>query len=665
VDVIDARMPLGTPDVCDTTCSELVTDYILASLQDPPVTTCATPQPLPPRALRLLNRREYRNTLRDLLNAPAAACTAHQDCNLATESCVQGRCAADPCGTHTFILAQPNPVPATVVVAGSFNAWGATAATGGWAMEYVPASNLWFTKRVVTPETHLYKFVADGTRWMQDTANPQAESDGFGGFNSRLTVTCTGTTPASWDPGARIPVETRPEGFPYDTHGAGVVTSVHVEEYLRVGEEVSTILRPGLVPCSPTPNAAACARQFISSFGSRAWRRPLTAAEAIMLTTLITSAATFDAGVSLAVQVMLSSPFFLYRSEVGTEVMGVVQLDAYEVASALSYFLWASMPDADLFEAAATGALLAPEGRTVQAARMLADPRARDVLGAFALQWLGAENVLTSDKTPQLFPGFTMLVRQSLAEETRRFMGHVVVDQQGSLADLLTSGNSVVNATVASFYGLPGTVTDWRVMPVGTVNRAGILSHASVLAASSHSDQTSPIRRGLLVRKRMLCQEFGVPPANAGMVPEVDPNATTRERFRQHSQNPECYSCHQFIDGVGFGLENFDAVGQYRTHENTLPVDTAGDLTDVEGFGTMTSAPFSTVAQLGQILASSRSAEACFVRQVQRFATGRHEDDRDRCRLEALTQQFHDGGQNIRALILQLVASSAFVQREP
>ena len=187
--------------------------------------------------------------------------------------------------------------------------------------------------------------------------------------------------------------------------------------------------------------------------------------------------------------------------------------------------------------------------------------------------------------------------------------------------------------------------------------------HASVLASTAHSDQTSPIRRGLWVRRNLLCQELPPPPPFAGGVPDVDPNATTRDRFAQHTANPACRSCHQYIDGVGFGFEQLDPVGRWRDTEQGHPIDATGELTDLEHLGSETSATYRTIPELARLVAGSRAAPACFVRQYYRFARGVQDSLAGRCARRALEQRFADSGGDVRQLMLDTLLSRDFVVR--
>jgi hypothetical protein len=380
---------------------------------------------------------------------------------------------------------------------------------------------------------------------------------------------------------------------------------------------------------------------------SKVFRRPPSDAE-------MARYAKLDARTALAAA--LASPGFLYRTEIGDkQADGTHRLTQWEIASALSYALWATMPDAALIDAASKGELETPAQIEAQARRMLADPRARDAIGTFAEQWLGAETVTTVVKQAS---DFDAPLRQSMLDETRTLVQSVVFDGSHKIGELFTANYTFVDAKLAGFYGLNGTgkVT----YPDGT--RAGILGHGSILATTAHSDQSSPILRGLFVRRRLLCQEFPPPPPNAGGIPMVDPNATTRERFAQHTANPFCHSCHQYIDPVGFGFERFDPIGRVRDQEAGKPIDSQGDMNDVEGLGKNTHAPFASLAELGQTLASSDSAKACVVKQYWRFVRGRIDDDV--CSVQGITKHFSETGGDLQEMIVSVLTSPDFVVRQ-
>jgi hypothetical protein len=242
----------------------------------------------------------------------------------------------------------------------------------------------------------------------------------------------------------------------------------------------------------------------------------------------------------------------------------------------------------------------------------------------------------------------------------------VLFDSSHEVSELYDAPYSFLNEGLAGLYGVPGIQGDaLRKTPWGDVPRAGILGHASVLGTAAHSDQSSPIRRGLLVRRALLCQEFGAPPPNAGGVPRVEPGATTRERFAQHSSDPACASCHTYIDPVGFGFERFDGLGRARNTENGRPIDAQGDMVDVERLGAGTHAPFSSLPELGRTLANAESTKTCFAKQYFRFVRGYRESSDDLCGIQSLRDRLEAHGGDVRELLIGIVTSPDFMRRRP
>lgn len=616
---IDRTMPSTDPAACVGSCAEAMADLIIDTLSAP-LDDCDLAG-VTPRRLRLLTRREWARTVTDLFFvAPEAT----------------------GCERHVFRI-EPGDLggrdPATVHVAGSLNGWPATLNEGGWPMARDGAG--WVLDRAVPAGRHIYKFVLDEREWIADPQNPLGEDDGFGGRNSVIDVAiCVDDGPPT-DLGAGIPAPTRPEGFSYDTHAAsGRVTAVHFEAFLSAAERIADAAMTttdAWLGCNI--DAPDCQQRFTEIVGRRVFRRALTDAERAHYAGLL------DAhGLQVALTALLMSPHFLYRSERGVAAgEGRFVLTQPETATALSYLLWGTTPDDALLDAS----LATPEQIAAAAERLLADPRARQMVGTFATQWLGIGSLGTIDKAADLNDDFGAEVRSALLDEARAFVESAVLDG-GRYADLVTA------------HADPAAALDGL---YGDAPRVGVQGLGAVLATYAHSDQTSPIRRGLFVRNALLCQPLPPPPPNAGGVPDVDPNATTRERFRQHTADDFCASCHTHIDPVGFGFERYDPIGRWRDTENGLPVDSAGDMTDVEGLGAGTSAPFDQLDSLGATLAGSAAAPACFAIQLRRFAHGRVEGSADRCAVTALTGDFVGNGGDLKALWIDLVTAPAFRTR--
>jgi mono/diheme cytochrome c family protein len=681
LDAIQGKMPKGAPEKCDDQCAEDIAAFILAGFHTDPA-DCKGVTAAAPRRLRLLTRREYNNTVRDLFypsSAPVGpgggSCQSDGQCVIAHESCVAGTCQSDPCPLRTFVFPASGKKYGSVHLAGSFNGWPANPPGPEWQLGYVAEVDAYVLKHALVDSSYTYKFVVDGN-WLTDPTNPKGQDDGFGGKNSVLEVTCAGSggnpaVPADFNPAKDFPAESREAGYSFDTGDSTVVTSVHVEQYLKAAEllaKTATDKLDALVPCASSGDAAACAADFAKSFGRRAFRRPLGDAEQARYQALITAQPDFKTGVGVAIQVMLSSPYFLYRFELGAQRPdGSFQLSPFETASSLSYLFWASMPDDALLAAAEKGELQSASGLETQARRLLADPRSREVVGTFALQWLGVEEILSVAKDSTLFPSFDGQIEGLMAEETRSFVTHVVFDGTRRYDELLTADYTFANDKLAAFYGLPGVSgSAFQQVSAGDQRKAGLLAQGSVLSTYAKSDRTSPIKRGVFVRTHLLCEDLPPPPPNVPPLPPVDPDATLREQFKQHTKEAACAACHQYIDPVGFGFEHFDAVGRYRdTEGNNNAIDSSGDMNDVEELGAGTHAPYQSLPELSTILAGSSAGKACFARQYYRFARGHLEQAGDLCALQGIQARFEQSGFDLQELMVAITLAPSFTLRSP
>ena len=457
------------------------------------------------------------------------------------------------------------------------------------------------------------------------------------------------------------------------------VSALHVEQYMQASEALAAtaVARLGtLLPCDPDEaGEAACLRTFIESFGLRAWRRPLEAAEVDRLASLYDAAATmepprFERAFQLIVQALLQSPNFLFRIEVGepyvTQAVGAparedatrLKLTDYEVASRLSYLIWQSMPDGALLSAAEQGRLGTREEVAAQARRMMDDPRARPALIDFFNQWLRVDEVLGIERDPQWYPDFDPAVRPLLAEETHAFVEDLLWGSDRDLKALFAADHTWLNESLARVYGVEGVEGEaFRRVAVNPSQRAGVLTQGAIMAVTAKPNMTSPVFRGAYVRERVLCTPLPPPPPNLPIVPpDPDPNSSTRQKFEQHSADPACAGCHSLIDPVGFGFENFDAVGRWRTEENGHPVDSSGALSatlDADG-------PFDGAAALSRQLAESEQVQRCVVTQAFRFAHGRSEVPEDLCGIDSLYAAYERGGRDFLSFIEHLTTSDAF-----
>jgi hypothetical protein len=445
---------------------------------------------------------------------------------------------------------------------------------------------------------------------------------------------------------------------------SGLLTQQYMGAAELLAAEAVTHL-PTLLPCDP---AAAgqdpCAQQFIAEFGGRAFRRPLTEDEKKHLFEVYLEGKKdgFNQGISLIIEAALQSPHFLYRVERGTPSppnADVAALSSWEMATRLSYFVWGSLPDSALFEAARANALGTAEEVEAQVRRMLGDPRARASVARFHRQWLSFSELPAATKDASAYPQWKPLLISDLNSEISAFVDDVF-NTDGRVETLLTAPYTFLNPSLATFYGLPapsGLGFSKVALPGG--KRAGILTQGALMAMLSFQNQTSPIHRGKFVREHLLCQELTPPPPELAAKikpPDVTAAVSTRERFAQHSKDPACSGCHSLMDPIGVAFEHFDPIGRWRDKEGAFEISDSGNLIHAEGI----EGAFEGPVELGAKLSQSKEVHACVVKQWFRYANGRAETDLDACSLKGLQQSFDDAGHDMRALMVKMAVSDAF-----
>jgi len=417
-----------------------------------------------------------------------------------------------------------------------------------------------------------------------------------------------------------------------------------------------------VLPCAARSRDLSCGRRLITDFGMRAFRRPLTAEERARYEAFFAkqlSDISFRGAVELTVQALLQAPQFLYRIEQGAAGQ---PLTDYEAASRLSYFLWQSMPDDQLFTAAARGALRTREQVTAQARRMLGDERATETVVDFHRQWLSFDRVMAENKDFMLFPRWNDTLRAAMREESDRFVAHTFESGSNMLAELLTSRTTFVNEPLAQYYGVASHGGDWQMTALPQAERSGILTRGSFLAGFAHSTNGSPPLRGVAVLEKLLCAGPPPPPAsadtstpkNTGPAPR-----TNRDLFAERTSAKGCGACHAEIDGIGFGFERYDAMGSYRTTDNGLPVDASGALLHTEDID----GAFDGAIQLSSKLAGSKQVKACMVMNWFRFAFGREPTRDDRCVLDQYNAALDAHHGDLRELLVAIASSDAFMSR--
>lgn len=469
-------------------------------------------------------------------------------------------------------------------------------------------------------------------------------------------------------PASAFPPENEVDGYRTNAN-ANHANPLLVESYLTVAEEVSARAvaerLAEVAPCGDGEDPVACGRAFTSSFAERAFRRPLLEAELQPLTSLFLAGnqQSYAKGVELVVQAVLQSPQFLYRVDslkAATPESGAIALGSYELASRLAFSLWGSVPDTDLLTAARDGRLATPADVEREARRLLEDPRAHDIVRDFSEQWLDLKRL---DGAVREGTDLNVnVLNSSLEQSLQHFLHASYFGEKGSFEKLFTDPTLWVNGTLAPVYGGNAGDDDGFLAQTLEEPRAGLLTQPALLTLLSHSDQTAPVIRGVFVRERILCLPVPPPPPNVNAVPpDPDPNATTRERFRQHTEQEACSSCHRLIDGVGFGFERYDQLGRYRAIENDLDVDESGELlgTGEEGLD----GAFAGAAELSARIAASPRARDCLAANWYTYTFGRQEQPEDSCSLTQLKERFADSGGDLKELLVGLTQTDSFLYR--
>jgi hypothetical protein len=419
--------------------------------------------------------------------------------------------------------------------------------------------------------------------------------------------------------------------------------------------------RGRVVGCAPRAALdEACAKTFVTSFGRRAWRRPLSAEEVARYTAIATQGGSmlgdFWQGLGYALAGLLQSPHFLYRVEIGTPgvVKGQRVFDGWELASRLSYMVWNSTPDDALLDAAQSGALTAPGGLRQQAERLLSAARGRTVVRNFFFELYRLDVLDDLEQSPANFPRATKTIGPAMREETLRLVEEVVLAGGGDVRGVFDAPFAFVDRELAGLYGLPAPAgADFvkTTLPAGGL-RLGILGNASFLASNAHEATTSPTRRGKFVREVMLCHEIPAPPPNvdAALPPEPPGGAprTMRERLAGHNA-PGCITCHAKMDPLGLAFENFDALGAFRAQDGGLAIDPSGDL-DGQRFG--------NPRELGAVLRAHPDVEACLVRGLYRYAVGHIETAGEEVLIQRVAAAM--GGDRFRSALLGVIESDGF-----
>jgi hypothetical protein len=426
-----------------------------------------------------------------------------------------------------------------------------------------------------------------------------------------------------------------------------------------------------LLPCKSVPTAQAeqdsCAKDFIAQFGKRAFRRPLTADESGKLTEFYTSARAstdFPNSMRLLISAILLSPQFVYRWEVTPKTVikdgALVRHNSYEMASRLSYLLWASMPDDTAFQLADKNQLSTPDQIDAEARRLLKDPKAKQAIADFFVQWLGVTDLDQSPKDDKVYPGYKDLLA-SMVAETGAFAANAVLEGDGKMSTVFSSNKSFVDAKLAKFYGVAGVTGDaLAAVDLPANERGGILTQAAFLFGHASANESSPPKRGKVLADKVVCIPIASPPDDVPDPKPPAPNLSVRDRFEEHGKQACAAACHQVIDPLGFAFENYNGIGGYQSMDGGKAVNASGSIKlDNQDKS------YKNAIEFGKILGDSNQVAGCLARQFLRYGLRRSETLGDEASLAAAVGAFSSKGNNLRELIVGLTKSRSFTHRTP
>lgn len=416
------------------------------------------------------------------------------------------------------------------------------------------------------------------------------------------------------------------------------------------------------------------AREVIERFATRAFRRPVSSGEVARLVKFVDLAVQngdgFERGIQVAVEAVLVSPQFLFRVETSTGPKGGKRdakkapkawpLNDFEFASRLSYFLWSSMPDDELFSLALRGKLREGDNLEVQVRRMLRDPKAKALVENFADQWLQIRNLKTVNPDRAKFPTFDEPLRSAMLTETERFF-EALIREDRSVLDLIDADFTFLNERLAKHYGIAGVKGEgFRRVSVKGTERGGLLTQASILTVTSNPSRTSPVKRGKWILEQVLGTPPPPPPPDVPVLKDDKGGAlkgTLRQRMIQHRANPNCASCHARMDPLGFGFENFDALGAWRDKDGGEPVDPSGVLPSGQ--------KFRGPKELKSILKGRRNEfTRCLAEKLLTYGLGRGVEYYDACALDTIVEATAKNGFRFSRLVLEVVKSEPFQKRK-
>ncbi|HJZ58576.1 MAG TPA: DUF1592 domain-containing protein [Gemmataceae bacterium] len=442
-------------------------------------------------------------------------------------------------------------------------------------------------------------------------------------------------------------------------------------EYIEIEGPINPVPKPDpesvklLLGTRPTENAdkRAAAEKVLANFARRAYRRPVKPEELQRLLKLYDLAEAqgepFEKSVRLPMKAVLCSPHFLYRIEDDPkDPNGIRTINDFEFATRLSYFLWSSMPDEELFGLAQKGTLRNPGVLDAQVKRMLKDPKAKALSENFAGQWLQLRNIKGLSPDKGYFPNFDEPLRSGMVREAESYFEYVVQNDR-SIIEFLDSDYTFLNDRMAKHYGIANVSgSEFRLVKLTDARRGGVITMASTLTVTSNPTRTSPVKRGKWILENILGTPPPPPAPDAGELPPTgELKGTLRQQMEQHRANPKCAACHARMDPLGFGLENFDGIGGWREQDNKQAIDATGVLPD--------GAKFDGPAQMKKVLiGKSDQFRRCFAEKLLTFSLGRGLEYYDTCALDEIVAASRANQDRFSAVVLAIVKSDPFQKRK-
>jgi hypothetical protein len=600
--------------------------------------------PLPSELLHRLNRLEYNNTVRELLGTSLTPAEAFPpDSNLDGFDNLAEGLSLSPSLMDLYVNAARDLAQAALQVAPRYREYFEAKALGkapgyGYGASAFTLASSSLVAQLTLGQAEKVTIVVPAGGTISNAAQPIMSIQLDAEPARTFTVEALPSAPKTFSFSADLSAGPHTITIKCDNYvnlpGDNITNQLVVSSIeAKSAAQVVPAARAKVYTCEPAQAAdpEACYESIVTGFAARAFRRPLTNGESqslLLLWQKLRLKESDDDAISLLVRSLLVSPNFLYRPsfKLGTalqpDVQGLLPLDDYTIGNRLSYFLWSSMPDDALFDAAKAGRLQTDDGLANEVERMLIDPRATALQEGFAAQWLNGRPLAHVSKDPEKYPDFDEPLRAAMTQEVNQFFGAFLAADL-PIQRMLDPGFGFVNDRLAKHYGLPLPGTDQltRVtLPAGA--RGGLLFQGAWLTASSEANRTSPVKRGRFLLERILCRAVPPPPPDVPAFTDPEGEVTMRERLAEHRKSAVCAACHNLLDPVGLGLEELDGIGSLRTTEAGAAIDTSGGV-PLNAEAATAAVPYAGGLELVARLKDDPRFSSCLTQKLYGYALGR------------------------------------------